>query len=105
MQKQQPSLQEQLKEQDQIAKNSNANPEKTKKLNANLEEKRVHYNKAFSEFEELQEKIDIINREIKEKTDKKLSGVNKNIKENTNVLEKCKAELVKLKVEIKTSER
>lgn len=105
LQAQQPALTEQIKRQEKIAKETCANPAQIKKLQAIIDTKKVDYEKASSKSEKLQKEVDVINKEIKDITEKKMKGINSRINECSTVLEKCKAELVKLRVAIKTAER
>lgn len=95
----------QLKKQEQRTKETRANPAQVKKFQTTVCAKKAEFENASAKSEELQKTVNSINQEIKDKTDKKMRTVTKRLKECTDMLEKCKAELVKLKVAIKTAER
>lgn len=105
LQQQQPNLMAQLKKQEQKTKEIRANPAQVKKLQATVSAKKAEFEEASTKSEQLQKSVNTINQEIKERTDKKMRPITKRLKECTDMLEKCKAELVKLKVAIKTADR
>lgn len=105
LQTEQPLLAEQIKNQEKVVKTSAANPANVKKLKAQVDAKKAEYEKAAEKSKGLETQVDEINKEIKSKTDKKMSGVTKKLKESKSMLEKCKSELVKFGVAIKSAER
>lgn len=105
LQQQQPDLMAQLKKQEQKAKETCANPAQVKQLQATVRAKKAKFEVADTKSEKLQKSVNTINQEINEKTIHKMRPVTNQLKACTDMLEKCKAELVKLKVAIKTAER
>ncbi|GLV32117.1 gluon [Carabus blaptoides fortunei] len=105
LQAQQPALTEQIKRQTKISKETCANPAQIKKLQAIIDTRKADYEEASAKSEQLQKQVDVINKEIKDKTEKKMRGINTKINECSKMLDKCKEELVKLRVAIKTAER
>lgn len=95
----------QLKEQEVKAKTTKSDPVKVKHLQNTVNSKKVEFDKANAAASELQKKIDVIAKEIEEKTTGKIKAITKKIKEVTQNLNGCKSEISNLSVGIKTSLR
>lgn len=94
-----------MKQQKARSESTKADPAQVKKLTATVEKKRVAYEKAEETAGALQAQVDEITKEIKEKTTGKMKAVDKNINEVTRTIDKCKAEITRLRVSITTAER
>lgn len=94
-----------MKQQEAKSKATKADPAQVKKLTAVVDRKRVDYEKAAETAGVLQAEVDEITKEIKEKTTGKMKAVDKSINEVTKTIDKCKAEITRLRVAITTSER
>lgn len=102
---QQPALKRQLEKQESIAKNTKTDQAKMKKLAQLVEEKGEIFENARAEASELQVQVDLITKEIEDKSLGKIKALDKNIKENVKAVDKLKSEIARLKVAVKTSER
>ncbi|CAH0546726.1 unnamed protein product [Brassicogethes aeneus] len=105
LEQQQPSIAKQLKEQEVKAKQTKADPVQVKKLTLVVENKKAAFDQASEAANELQVEVDKLTKEIKAKTTGKMSAIEKNIKEAKTGIDKCKAEITRLRVASKTAER
>lgn len=105
LKQQQPELAAQIKVQEQKAKSTKANPAEVEKLQQIVASKKSEYDEACATASVLQVEVDAVTKEIEEKTTSKIKAVDKSIKEATTLLNKCKAEITRLNVAIKTAER
>lgn len=105
MSQEQSILEGQLKAQEAKAKATTADPKEVKRLKAEVEAKKTEYEKAADTAAVLQTEVNQIVKEIEERTIGKIRVVDKSIKEVTTQLGKCKAEITRLNVAIKTSIR
>lgn len=102
---QQPLLAKQLKEQEAKCKSTKADPVQVKKLTAVVEKNRKLYEQAAETAGALQAQVDEVTKEIKDKTSGKMKVVDKHINEATKTIDKCKAEITRLRVAVTTAER
>ncbi|CAH1155594.1 unnamed protein product [Phaedon cochleariae] len=100
-----PQLEKQLEEQEKKAKATKSDPAQVKKLEKIVEKKRKLYETAAETAGALQVQVDEVTNEIKEKTSGKMKAVDKNISEATKTIDKCKAEITRLRVAVTTAER
>ncbi|XP_066152945.1 structural maintenance of chromosomes protein 4 isoform X2 [Euwallacea fornicatus] len=105
LQVQQPNLQRQMKEQEAKSKGTKADAAQVQKLTRMVESRKEEYEAASEAAGELQEKVDKITNEIKEKSTGKLKIVDKKIKECTKIVDMCKSEIIKLNVAVKTAKK
>lgn len=105
LQQQQPQLAKQLKEQEVKCKATKSDPVQVKKLSAIVEKNRKLYEQAAETAGALQAKVDEVTKEITEKTSGKMKAVDKNINEATKTIDKCKAEITRLRVAVTTADR
>ncbi|CAG9833958.1 unnamed protein product [Diabrotica balteata] len=105
LQQQKPVLEKQLKEQEQKSKVTKADPAKVKQLTKIVEQKKELYDEASERAGVLQRQVDDLTAQIKEKTSGKMKTIDKNINEATKTVDKCKAEITRLKVAVTTSQR
>ncbi|XP_018323917.1 structural maintenance of chromosomes protein 4 [Agrilus planipennis] len=100
-----PHLAKQVQVQEAKMKSSKADKEQVKKLTQIVEQKKQEYEKAVASAEKVQTKVDKLTAEIKEKTIDKMKAMDKKIKEVATQNDKCKNEVVRLRVAIKTAQR
>lgn len=105
LQQQQPQIAKQLGEQEAKSKACKSDPAQVKKLTASVDQKRKLYEKSAETAGVLQAQVDEITKEIKEKTTGKMKMVDKNINEAIKTIDKCKAEITRLRVAVTTAER
>nr|XP_023017853.1 structural maintenance of chromosomes protein 4 [Leptinotarsa decemlineata]XP_023017854.1 structural maintenance of chromosomes protein 4 [Leptinotarsa decemlineata] len=105
LQQRMPQLEKQVKAQEAKSKATRADPAEVKRLTKIVEQKRALYEKAAETAGELQIQVDKISGEINEKTSGKMKAIDKNINEATKTIDKCKAEITRLRVAITTAER
>ncbi|KAF5289359.1 hypothetical protein FQR65_LT11870 [Abscondita terminalis] len=102
---QEPLILKQLKDQEIKSKNTKADPAAVKKLTAIVNEKKNAYEKANEAAKKIQVKVDKLTEEIKEKTVGKMKAMDKKLKDVTDSIDKCKSEITRRNVGIKTAER
>ncbi|KAG5889944.1 hypothetical protein JTB14_018839 [Gonioctena quinquepunctata] len=105
LQQHQPQLEKQVRAQEAKSKATKADPAQVKKLTKVVEQKKALYEQAAETAGELQAKVDKISEEINAKTSGKMKVVDKNISEATKTIDKCKAEITRLRVAVTTAER
>jgi structural maintenance of chromosome 4 len=102
---QQPLQSHELRKQENVVKSTKSDPKQIQKLTATVEAKKAEFEEASANAQELQVDVDKLTAEIKEKTTGKMRTVDKNLSETTKSIDKCKAEVTRLRVAITTSER
>ncbi|XP_066249114.1 structural maintenance of chromosomes protein 4 [Euwallacea similis] len=105
LQAQQPNLQRQMKEQEAKSKGTKADAAQVQRLTSVVESRKKEYEAATEAAGELQEKVDKITNEIKEKSTGKLKIVDKKIKDCVKIVDMCKSEIIKLNVAVKTAKK
>lgn len=88
-----------------MAKSTKTDPAEVKRFEDAVKTKRAEFEKITSAASELEKKVDAVAAEIEEKTTGKIRTIDKNIKDVTATLNKCKAEISKLNIDAKTSVR
>ncbi|KAI4470604.1 structural maintenance of chromosomes protein 4 [Holotrichia oblita] len=102
---QEPILQRELETQKKRADSIRANPEQVKKLENIIQEKKLAFEDASSNASIYQKEVDNISEEINERMTGRVKAIDKNIADVSNSLNKIKAEITRINVAVKTSER
>ncbi|KAK4886823.1 hypothetical protein RN001_003094 [Aquatica leii] len=102
---QEPLVLKQLKDQEIKSKSTKADPATVKRLTAVVNQKKALYDKASEAAKKIQVQVDRLTEEIKEKTVGKMKVMDKKLKDVTDTIDKCKSEITRRNVGIKTSER
>jgi len=98
-------LEKRLRGQEKKVKAVVPDPVMIKKLTADEDKKKTEYEQALEKSSALEKEIDVIKKEIETKTSSKLNSVDREINDAKKTIEKCHAEIARLNVAIKTSER
>lgn len=98
-------LEKRLRDQEEKVRVVVPDPDTIKKLTAIVNKKKTEYERALEKSSALEKEIDIIKKEIETKTSSKLNSVDREINDAKKSIEKCRAEVARLNVAIKTSER
>ncbi|KAF5302895.1 hypothetical protein FQA39_LY02075 [Lamprigera yunnana] len=101
----QPDLNKRLKAQEIKTKSVKANPATVEQHKKNINEKKKIYNKALESTQELQTQVDQLTKEINAKTVGKMKAMDQKLKTVTDGINKCKSEITRCNVGVKTAER
>lgn len=102
---QEPILLQQLKVQEVKAKNTKVNPTILNNLKDVVNKTKIKYDKASDAAGNVQVVVNKLTAQIEEKTVGKMKSLDKNLKDAINQIAKCKTEITRLTVGIKTAER
>lgn len=96
---------QQLKVQEVKAKNTKVNPTILNNLKDVVNKTKIKYDKASEAAGNVQVVVNKLTAQIEEKTVGKMKSLDKNLKDAINQIAKCKTEITRLTVGIKTAER
>ncbi|XP_065161270.1 structural maintenance of chromosomes protein 4 [Atheta coriaria] len=105
LQKREPTVVAQIKEQKNKVKRVSINLDKVHKMEKEVEEKKCAYDEAAEKAQVVQEKVDTLTQEIKDKSQGKVKVLDGKLKECNKNIDKLKTEITRLKVNINTTEK
>lgn len=105
LREQEPSLQAQLKEQEKKAAHSISDPKKVAQLQQVLDAAKLHLDEVEESSASVERKVEHINSKIDDISGNRVRDQQKKIAQLTKSIDKAKAEVCRLQVAIKTSER
>ncbi|GJQ67663.1 putative structural maintenance of chromosomes protein [Trypoxylus dichotomus] len=103
--RQKPILQRELKELKKRVSATRADPEEVKRLEIVIQEKRAAFETASTNASTYQKDVDIITEQINERMTGRVKVIDKNINDVNKSMTKVKAEITRINVAVKTSER
>lgn len=105
MRKRQPESLRKLQEQEMIVERTKADPIQKKRLESLVISEQTALDEANSLVSEIQTKVDVINRQIEEKTTEKTKAILRKIEEVASIIKECESEISKLNLRITTSQK
>ncbi|KRT84933.1 hypothetical protein AMK59_1715 [Oryctes borbonicus] len=102
---QEPILQQELKEQKKRANATRADPEEVNRLEMVIQEKKAAFEAASTNASIYQKDVDSITEQINEKMTGRVKVIDKKIADVNKSINKIKAEITRINVAVKTSER
>ncbi|KAJ3660188.1 hypothetical protein Zmor_004654 [Zophobas morio] len=105
LKQQQPVLQQKFKNQENVVKATKSDAKQIQRLTVIVEEEKDAFEEASAAAQEIQSKVDRLTEKIREKTTGKMRAVDKSLNEVSKSIDKCKAEITRLRVATTASER
>ena len=105
LKQQQPVLQQKFKNQENVVKATKSDAKQIQRLTVIVEEEKEAFEEASAAAQEIQSKVDRLTEKIREKTTGKMRAVDKSLNEVSKSIDKCKAEITRLRVATTASER